>query len=374
MKERLISARNFFSEIVYKNIFKKIFFLIEPEKIHNRFIQFGRKLGQKSFNRNLVGFCFNYSNPKLNQNILGLNFSNPIGLAGGFDKNADLIEILPMIGFGFAEVGSVTAQSYAGNAQPRLWRLKKSRGLVVNYGLKNDGARKIFEKIKNKKISIPLGLNIAKTNSRETIDIEAGVNDYFQTYQLFSNLNQIGYFTINVSCPNTYDSQSWSEPVRLNQLLTKFDSLKSDKPIFLKISPDLNDQEVETIIAVSQNHRVNGFICSNLTKNRANALLVDDSIPISGGVSGRPVKDLSDRQIGLIYKKSEGRFLIIGCGGIFSAQDAYAKIKLGASLVELITGLIFEGPQLISQINQGLIRLMKKDGFNSISQAIGSAN
>ena len=306
----------------------------------------------------------------LEQNIFGMHFSNPIGLAAGFDKDALLTDILPSVGFGFEEIGSITGEPCQGNPKPRLWRLKRSRSLVVYYGLKNEGCEKVSARLHQKKFKIPIGTNIAKTNSPGTVETTAGISDYVKAFRQLVDVGQ--YFTINISCPNTFGGELFTEPDRLDQLLSAIDLVPTKKPIFLKLSPDLKEEQLEAILQICKHHRVNGFICSNLTKIRDTEKINDEAIPSWGGISGKAVEDLSNAQIRFIYKKMGNEYAIIGCGGIFSAEDAYVKIKAGASLVQLITGMIFEGPQLISEINRGLVQLLKKDGFQSIVEARGA--
>ncbi len=358
---------------MYKHIVKSIVFHIDPEKVHDNIIFFGKFLGSNFITRSITSIFFNYSNKKLEQNILGIKFKNPIGLAAGFDKNAYITKILPAVGFGYAEIGSITGEPCEGNKKPRLWRLKKSEGLIVYYGLKNDGCEKIAKKLKNKKFNIPIGISIAKTNCKYTANKEAGINDYIKA---FITLKDIGnYITINISCPNAFGGRPFTKPKDLNDLLIEIEKIPCDKPIFLKLAPDLNTNELDDIINICNNHRIAGFICANLTKDRTNIkikkYLKDKDIKTVGGISGKPVRDLSTQLIKYIYQKTKCKYIIIGCGGVFSAEDAYEKIKAGASLIQLITGMIFKGPQLISEINQGIVTLLEKDGYKNISQAIG---
>jgi len=373
MFNKLIAIRNWKIKIIYKYILKPIFFKFDPEKIHDYFISIGKFLGKFYITRKITGFFFRYSNPTLEQRILGIDFKNPVGLAAGFDKNAMLTDILGDVGFGFEEIGSITGEACQGNTKPRLWRLIKSKALVVYYGLKNDGCEIISKRLKNKKINIPLMVSIAKTNSKETAETEKAILDYFKAYEAFID---IGDFTvINISCPNAFGGQPFTEKEKLNALLERITSISKTKPIFIKMAPDLKQNEVDEIISLSQKFNIDGFICTNLTKDRENPEIkkkIKDTLTVEkGGISGKVVEDLSNKMIRYIYKKTNGKFIIIGTGGIFSAEDAYKKIKAGASLLQLITSMIFEGPQIISEINLGLVKLLKKDGFETISEAIG---
>ena len=355
----------------YRHIMKPIFFRCDPESVHDRMILLGKSLGGYSFLRKTAAFLYAYQSPALEQKILGIRFQNPVGLAAGFDKNAELIDILPSVGFGFGEIGSITGESCTGNPKPRLWRLPVSRGLVVNYGLKNDGCEAVASRLKERRFFIPIGTSIAKTNSPTTVDLEAGLADYKKA---FVSLKDIGdYFTINISCPNAFGGEPFSDPDRLDALLSVLDPIPTSKPIFLKLAVDLSTDIVDALVRVADRHRVNGFVLANLTKDRQNPMLDQEELKKvgKGGVSGRPTYDRSNQLIAHLYRTAGKRYIIIGVGGIFSAQDAYEKIKYGATLVQLITGMVFEGPQFIGEINRGLVELLRTDGFDHISRAIG---
>ncbi|HBB49591.1 dihydroorotate dehydrogenase (quinone) [Candidatus Nomurabacteria bacterium RIFOXYC2_FULL_43_16] len=377
MFDLLIGWRNYVMGKKYKWILKPIFFQIDPEKIHDWMAVFLRWLGKFFIGRKIAYFCWGYSNKRLEQNILGINFKNPVGLSAGFDKNATLTNITPSLGFGFTEVGSITGNPCQGNPKPRLWRLKKSKSLAVYYGLANDGCENISKRLKDKKFGLPVGINIAKTNCRATADTQTAILDYFKAYEAFKDVGD--YVTINISCPNAYGGEPFTGGAKLEALLGKIMSVPKTKPIFLKISPDLSERETDEIIAVALRFKIDGFVCTNLTKNRNNKNIVDKFVPEKGGFSGKVLDNLSDDLIRYVYKKINGPStpfgasspVIIGSGGVFSAEDAYRKIKLGASLIELMTGMIYEGPQLISDINLGLVKLLKKDGYKNISEAVG---
>jgi len=370
--QSLIFIRNKAFRFFYKNLLQPLFFQFDPETVHDRMGFFGEFLGRFSLTRNITSSLFNYSDKKLEQDILGIKFKNPVGLGAGFDKNAQLINILPSVGFGFAEVGSITGEPCEGNPKPRLWRLKKSRGFLVWYGLKNDGCEVISEKLKSKKFEIPIGTNIAKTNSPNTVETDMGIADYIKAFKEFTEIG--AYFTINISCPNAYGGLPFTDSGRLDKLLDKIDRIATKKPIFLKLSPDLPKSEIDKIIMVCSRHRVHGFVLTNLTKNRTNRKVLDKVLSAEGGMSGKIVENLSNELISYIFQKTNGKYVIIGLGGVFSAQDAYKKIMLGASLVALISGMIYEGPQVISEINIGLVKLLERDGYSNISQAIGADN
>ncbi|MFA5792510.1 MAG: quinone-dependent dihydroorotate dehydrogenase [Candidatus Gracilibacteria bacterium] len=360
MKNGLIKIRNTVIHFLYVHILKHIFFAMDPEFIHDLFTFVGQILGSNPFTRVLNRLMFSYQNKMLEQTILGIHFKNPIGLAAGFDKNALLTKIMPEVGFGFEEIGSITGEPCEGNPKPRLWRHKEFKSLRVYYGLKNDGAEKIAHRLNHKKFKIPIGVSVAKTNCSLTVDTEKGIMDYAKAFKAFAKIG--AYFTVNLSCPNAFGGQPFTDATRLDSLLRKLDRITTRKPVFLKLSPDLSEQEINIIIGVAKKHKVHGFICTNLTKKHMYG---------NGGLSGKAVEEMATKQIAYIHSKTKGKFVIIGCGGIFTAQDAYKKIRAGASLLQLITGMIYEGPQSISSINLGLVELLKNDGFKSISEAVG---
>lgn len=366
------SAKKTVIHWLYVHVLKHFFFLLDPEFVHDRIIGVGKMLGNHAFTRKVTSGLFGYENSMLEQTVLGLNFKNPIGLAAGFDKNAELLNIMPSVGFGFVEVGSITGYPCAGNKKPRLWRLKKSKGLVVYYGLKNDGCDVIAERLRNRKFDNIVGTSVAMTNSEANLDTETAIKDYAKAFSTLSNIGD--YFTINISCPNAQGGEPFVNHEKLDKLMMVIDVIQTEKPIFIKLSPDLEMSEIGNILDVVAKHRIQGIICTNLTKPRDNPKIIDDYVPEKGGISGKPVQDLSDKLLAYIYQKTKGKYVLIGCGGVFNVEDVYKKIKLGASLVQLATGMIFEGPQLIGEINRGLVDLLKKDGFKNVSEAVGVDN
>jgi dihydroorotate dehydrogenase len=370
------STKNAVIHWLYVHILKPIFFIQDPEAVHDGMTRVGEILGNNAFTRRVTSVLFNYRNSILEQTVCGTKFKNPIGLAAGFDKDARLTQILPAVGFGFEEIGSVTGEFCEGNPKPRLWRLPKSRALIVYYGLKNNGAEEISKRLSTKKFSIPIGTSVAKTNSEKTNSTEAGVADYLKAYRLLADIGS--YTTINISCPNAFGGQPFTDPEKLEQLLLEISKLPKTKPIFLKMPPDLSLENVDRIIELARRFKIDGFICTNLTKDRIDADIrakIKENLPTDkGGISGKVIQKLSDDLIKYIYAKTKGEFVIVGCGGIFSTEDAYRKIRLGASLLQLITGMIFEGPQLIGEINRGLVVLLKKDGYKNVSEAVGVDN
>lgn len=358
----------------YQHLLKPFFFRCDPEWVHDRVCVFGASLGRWRMTRLLTNVLCAYKHPGLQQEILGITFSNPIGLTEGFDKDARLTQIMPSVGFGYEMIGSVTAQACEGNEKPRLWRLPKTKGLVVYYGLKNEGVAKIHRRLSGERFAVPVGVSIAKTNSHRTVDTHAGVEDYMRGLMTMKDVGD--FHVINISCPNVFGGEPFSDPERLEKLLFRLDLIKTPKPRFLKIAVDLTLEQLDALITVMDRHRVDGMILANLTKRYDRPQIIQDEIRtgMKGGISGRPTYEASNALIAHAYLEAGGRYVIIGAGGVFTAEDAYEKIRQGASLVQLATGMIFEGPQLIGEINRGLVQRMHRDGFETIREVVGSAH
>jgi dihydroorotate dehydrogenase subfamily 2 len=330
-------------------------------------------LGFFPLTRGIVATLCDYEHPALATRVAGIDFKNPIGLGAGFDKDARLTKIMPAVGFGFMEVGAITRFPYEGNKGLRCARLPDDRSLIVYYGLKNTGAEAIGRRLEKMKFVFPVGINIAKTN-RADIKGEKSVEDYVETYRMLSHY--FSYVTLNVSCPNAQDGVLFQDPVMLDTLLAAIAKEKKECPVFLKISSHLSMKEVDAIIAVVEKYDfVDGFVVANLAKNRDMLHLRSskealNAIP-EGGISGVPIKTLTTAMIRHIYKKTNGKYILIGLGGVFTAEDAYEKIKAGASLVQLVTGLIYEGPLMVKRINRGLVKLLERDGYATAAEAVG---
>ena len=362
---------------LYKKIAKPVLFLTHPDHAHAIISRVGETLGKFYPVRAALAASLVHKDSVLETEVFGIHFKNPVGLAGGFDKNARLTKIIPAVGFGFMEVGSVTRYAYNGNTRPWSVRLKKDHSLIINYGLKNEGADAIYTRLQKNKPSIPLIINIAKTNN-PAIKGRGTIEDYVYSYKKMEPLADI--VNINISCPNTGDGVLLCEDMGLlknllDALQDAYNTSLYKKPMVFKLKPDITDAMLNEILSLIKKYPcVKGFIISNLSQNRG--LLAHTSISTieqyAGGISGKPIRDLSTSLIKKVYTLTKGAYPIIGVGGIFSAQDAYEKICAGASLVELVTGMIYEGPGVIKEINKGLAVLLKKDGFRSIADAVGT--
>ncbi len=353
-------------KLFYTRVLRPIYFMSDPESVHKRFIKTGAFLGSNRFTKSVTSLLFSYQNKRLEQKLMGMRFRNPIGLSAGFDKDGVAASIMEDVGFGFAELGSITAKAYRGNAGVRLKRLPEKKSLWVHLGLNSEGAVAIHERLKRERFRIPIGISAAKTNCRETTDPKVGLEDYMFTVKTFRDFAD--YLDLNISCPNAFGGQDFADPKLFAMLAERISKLKLRQPVFVKISPDLTKKNIDKIISASAKYGLSGFICTNLTKKHGLS---------SGGLSGKAVEKIANDTLSYVYKRARQtgkRFVIIGVGGIFSAEDAYRKIRLGADLVQLITGMIYEGPELIGEINCNLVKLLERDGFSNIGEAVGKGN
>ena len=340
--------------------------------MHTMFGKVGQYLWKYAITRKLTRTWFAYEHPMLSQTLWWKTYPNPVGLAAWFDKDIQLPEIIADVGFGFEEVGSITYEAYEGNPGTRLYRLKQSQGLVVNYGLKNNGVKRAMQRIASlRHVRVPLWVSIAKTNCTRTCDLEQGIWDYQESLRLLGGAQLGDAYVINISCPNAFGGEDFTAPERLTQLLSALDQIIHHKPILIKLPVDAPRLKIQSLLDVCIAHGVKGVIISNLTKVRDDIIEKDAIQNMPWGISWRPTYDKSNELIGKAYQYLQGRMIIVWVGGIFSAQDTYEKIKQGATLVQLITGMIYQGPQLIGQINAWLVKLLQADGYTHIGEAVG---
>ncbi len=364
----------FLFEILYKFIFKQIAFRIDAEVVHNSITGVGEFLGKVGLLEKIFAAVLSNKDKNISQKILGIKFYSPIGLSAGFDYEARLTQITPTLGFGFHSVGTITNNSYEGNPKPMLGRLPKSKSLMVNKGFKNTGARAISTKLKRMMFDIPVGISVGRTNNPNLGQAES-VRDVVSAFKIFESAKvSNSYYELNISCPNLSGNVTFYEPKKLDLLLETLDKVKVKKPIFLKMPITKSNQLTLALLNVASKHKIAGVIFGNLQTNRNDPALDKKEAKKFkvGNFSGKATWQRSNELIELAYRNFKDRFVIVGCGGVFSAEDAYIKIKKGAQLVELITGMIFVGPQLIAQINLGLSDRLKTDGFKNISEAVGA--
>jgi len=342
---------------VYKLLIRPILFLFDPEKVHYFTFYLIRILCKIPFVASVFRNLYQVKNKKLERNLFGLTFANPVGLAAGFDKNAVLYNELANFGFGFIEIGTVTPKGQLGNPKKRLFRLKDDQGIINRLGFNNDGVEEAIKNLKKNKHKVIIGGNIGKNT-------ETKLEDYTQDYlNVFKELHPfVDYFVLNVSCPNVGSHAKLSDKDYLLELITECQSqnnlFKIKKPILLKIAPDLNNSQLDEIIELVAETKIDGVIASNTSTTRNNLNASKERLQQigNGGVSGQPIKDQSTQVIKYLADTSNKSFPIIGVGGIHSAEDAIEKLNAGADLVQVYTGFIYEGPGLIKRINKALLK------------------
>jgi dihydroorotate dehydrogenase len=361
----------------YKYGMRPLLFALDPEVAHNFAIATCRRISESPQLQAIAKSTFYYSDSRLSQTLWNLKFENPVGLAAGFDKNAEAIGAWSNLGFGFAEVGTITALAQSGNPKPRLFRLPSDLAVLNRMGFNNNGAvataAKLKQYLQNHQIAVPLGINLGKSKVTAIADAKLDYADSLRSLYEFGD-----YFVVNVSSPNTPNLRDLQATDQLCGILAELQPINRDhKPIFVKIAPDLNDADIIEVVKASQDYGVAGIIATNTTISRQNLVTTHLSLtgqPVAtemGGISGQPVRDRSLAVIKLIWQTTEGKLPIIGVGGIFTAEDAWQKITAGASLVQVYTGLIYEGPMMIKQILQGLVSKLESHGLANIQNAIG---
>ncbi len=350
---------------MYKKIIRPILFSIskDPERAHHLALFFLKIAGIPPFSF-LLSLFTKVEDKSLEQKVFGINFKNPVGLAAGFDKNGEVVQGLSSLGFGFIEVGTVTEHPQPGNPRPRLFRLFKDLALINRMGFNNKGSENLAVSL-SKINDIVVGGNFGKSKITELKDAKA---DYmFSFKKLYEHSS---YLVFNVSSPNTPGLRTLQNKEFLTDLISDMQSFRASqknyKPILIKIDPDLETNILDEIIEVCVALKLDGIIATNTTLSREG---LTEEINETGGLSGKPLQDKSTEVIKYIHKKASS-LTIIGVGGIFTAEDAYEKIKAGASLVQVYTGMIYEGPFLVKKINKGLIRLLAQDGYKNISEII----
>ncbi|MEO5910335.1 MAG: quinone-dependent dihydroorotate dehydrogenase [Pelobium sp.] len=340
---------------MYK-LLKPLFFLFDPEKIHYT-VTDTLKVLQKTWGLpKIIQSVYTINHSSLEREVFGLKFKNPVGLAAGFDKNGEFIEELGNFGFGFIEVGTVTPLPQPGNDQPRMFRLKADDALINRMGFNNKGVEVLAEKLKHiKREGLMIGGNIGKNKLTPNED---AVKDYIKCFDVLFDV--VDYFVVNVSSPNTPGLRELQEKEPLKNILHTLQkrNLKNNisKPILLKIAPDLTDNQLDDIVEIVQETKIAGVIATNTTINRDHLTSPENIKTQIGGLSGKPLTKRSTEVIRYLAEKSNKSFPIIGVGGIHSPEDAQEKLDAGASLVQIYTGFIYEGPGLVKRILRSLIK------------------
>ena len=362
--------------MLYRSLLRPILFRLPPETAHELALHSLELLKPKSINRFVHQ---HYSSDDFEDlHRFGLRFSNPVGLAAGFDKDGIALQSLAALGFGFIEAGTVTYHSQPGNPRPRLFRLPQDRALINRAGFNNAGAATFAEKVAKHRPQCILGVSIGKS---KITPLEEATGDYLKSFELVYPIAD--YIAINVSSPNTPQLRELQQADQLSSLLnslqTRNDELQqkfrrpTKMPLLVKLSPDLEQTELELIVDVLRRLNVDGIVATNTTTRRDNLLSHQTMVEAigSGGLSGVPLRNRSTQIIGSLYELTEGKIPLIGVGGIFTPADAWEKIAAGASLIQLYTGFIYQGPRIAKEINQGLSKYVRDNGFRSLDEAVG---
>lgn len=360
--------------MIYQRAIRPVLFAQDPENAHERTLEL---LATAS---NIAGRTVRhaFTHSRLRTTVAGIDFPNPVGLAAGCDKNGKAVPVWPRFGFGYVEVGTVTAQPQNGNPRPRVFRMPEHGALVNRLGFNSEGSEAVAKRLARlrrygRPLPIPLGINIGKT--KLVTGDEAVLDDYRAGFRRLSRLAD--YIVVNVSSPNTPGLRQWQEKTRLTALLgalmeeARTLAIKRNSvpvPLFVKISPDMAISDMEDVAQVVMELNLSGIIATNTTIEREGATA---SIQQEGGMSGKPLRDRATEVIRKLYRCTEGKVPLIGVGGIFTAEDAYARIQAGASLIQFYTALVYEGPFLPRTINQGLLQLMERDGVENIADLVG---
>jgi dihydroorotate dehydrogenase len=374
---------------LYQSILRPILFSglkTDPEWLHQQTLQVlhwlatGSTRGASSWLVDRLDQSYHWAHPALAQSLWGIDFANPLGLAAGFDKDGMAAGLWSHFGFGLAELGTVTAHAQPGNPSPRLFRLLEDAAVLNRMGFNNHGAAALQQQLialrsRPPSRPIPLGINLGKSKVTALADAPS---DYLASFRLLQDYGD--YFVINVSSPNTPGLRDLQA---IDQLAGIFAPLQQEnqgrKPIVVKIAPDLADGDILAIVDLAQQHQLAGIIATNTTirrdqlKTRTIAATGKAVTEEAGGISGRPVRDRSTAVIRLIYRHTQGRLPIVGVGGIFTAADAWDKITAGASLIQVYTGWVYEGPGMAKRVLQGLVERLDAHGFDNIQAAVGSA-
>tara|TARA_R110001583_G_scaffold43208_3_gene137459 strand:- start:1644 stop:2687 length:1044 start_codon:yes stop_codon:yes gene_type:complete len=341
---------------LYRLFIRPVLLQFDPETVHKFTFKCFKLFQRSALIRSIVSAQFSVKDPRLVRNLFGLTFQNPVGLAAGLDKNAEAFDFLGSMGFGFIEIGTVTPKAQAGNPLPRLFRFVNDKALVNRMGFNNEGVEEVVQRLRKKRTQILIGGNIGKNKLTPNED---ATSDYIKCFDALYPL--VDYFVVNVSSPNTPNLRELQDKEPLKKLLSDLMYINCSKgkikPILLKIAPDLNKSQLDDIIDIVKETKIDGIVATNTTISRDGLSYSDEQIKKvgAGGLSGQPLKDKSTEVIRYIHEKSNGSIPIIGVGGIMSKEDALEKLDAGASLIQLYTGFIYEGPALVKAINKEIL-------------------
>lgn len=357
----------------YRSCVRPVLFRFDPEWIHTRTLRAARAVAAFAPARRALERLYRFDDPRLRVRLAGLEFPNPVGMPGGFDKNGLGVEAISTAGFGFQDVGSVSLHPSAGNPErPRLYRLPLDESIGIYYGVPNDGAEVIARRLTRVKLRGSLGINLVETNTGRTASADEVIDEIVRAYRPFQGL--VDYIVINMNCPNSMGGVSvLDEPQNLRRLLEGFRGYGSLPPMFLKITMPLDAKRVDAVLAVTDAFPfVKGFTPSGPKAPASLKTPREQLARMRGGITGPHTREACDQTIRFWYSRIDpSRYALISAGGIFSAEDAYRRIRLGASLVQVYTAVIYRGPGVVKDIKRGLCALLERDGLAGIRDAVG---
>jgi dihydroorotate dehydrogenase len=341
---------------------KPILFRLPPERVHGLAVR-GLEALQGTAIEDVIADRFHVDDDRLGVEAFGQSFPNPVGLAAGFDKNAEVPRAMAALGFGHVEVGGVTATAQEGNDRPRLFRLPPDGALINRMGLNNDGSEVVGRRLAATDVPVPVGVNVAKSHDVPSEDAPA---DYRQTYEAVGEGGD--FFVVNVSCPNAEDFRALQNKESLAAILGEIADAGAS-PLLVKLSPDLPERAVEDAIELVEEFDLDGIVATNTTTDRPLTLSHPNRLE-RGGLSGKPLEKEATQRVRFVAERTD--VPVVGVGGVFTAEDAYRKIRAGASLVQLYTGLVYRGPSIAREINRGVLELLDRDGFEDVTEAVGA--
>lgn len=342
---------------LYESLIRPLAFKIDPEKVHNLAVSF--------ISRGLVRARV-FEDPRLRQTLFGVDFPNPLGLAAGFDKNAVAVDHWHRLGFGYAELGTITRLAQPGNPKPRLFRLPQHKALINRMGFNNEGAEAVAHRLAGSKPRLPIGINLGKSKVTE---LEKAPDDYRDSFQLLRSYG--AYFVVNVSSPNTPGLRSLQERGPLLEIVDAIRSVDAAMPLFIKVAPDLELSALDEVVQVAHEAKATGLIATNTTITREG--IGGPNAGEGGGLSGAPLLERSNQFLSHLYQTCDRETILIGVGGIFTGEDIYEKIRLGAHLCQTYTGWIYGGPGSVPRMLRELVALMERDGVKSLDELRGSS-
>lgn len=356
-------------QLAYKEAVKPIVFDQSPDDAHDQMIQFAKLTRRIPPLMWALRQMIDYTDPILETNVMGIDFANPFGLSAGLDKNCDLPVLLENAGFGFETIGSMTSRPCKGNARPWFHRLPEYASMMVHVGLANDGINMVMPRVEKAYLNsdtMRISASLARTNDDLTGDIDEGIEDYAKSFRRAANRTHM--LEINISCPNTKVGEQFTDPENLDKLFTTLDMIERSQPVLVKMPSDKSWEEFKELLDVLADHNVQGVSIANLRKDRTGLDVPPDW---EGGLSGLPTRELNNKFIERTYREYHERFAIAGIGGVFTPEQAYEKIRKGASLVMFVTSLMYRGPQNVTVLKRGLAQLLRRDGFSSVEEAVG---